>query len=49
MFAAGQVVEVELADAGVLWDVDVPQALVLPVEIAVPAFAADMLSEESQA
>lgn len=28
LFAAGQVVEVELADAGVLWDVDVPQALV---------------------
>jgi len=28
LFAAGQVVEVELADAGVLWDVDTPQALV---------------------
>lgn len=28
LFAAGQVVEVALTDAGVLWDVDVPRALV---------------------
>ncbi|MGE7957794.1 nucleotidyltransferase family protein [Pseudomonas sp. NPDC089530] len=28
LFALGHVVEVPLADAGVLWDVDVPQALV---------------------
>lgn len=28
LFALGQVVEVALEDAGVLWDVDVPQALV---------------------